>query len=199
MNLEVFTHQTKKPATVNIIHIFFLSASILFLGCKQSATSGNKDEQASKPEANTKSQNNHTAFFTLADAERILGEPANLNDSSTNAEHNTGSINSAYMANAKEAGTGKTGNIYFMLENYASASAASGSYKHIKTMNDKNEGVQALQNLGDEAYFHSDGENFLFILVRKDAKMFRMKVNKITGKTSKEAFMQVANELAKRL
>lgn len=47
-----------------------------------------------------------------------------------------------------------------------------------------------------EAYFHRDGSNFLFVLVRKGTLLFRIKVNKITSLTSKEAFMEISRLLA---
>ena len=56
-----------------------------------------------------------------------------------------------------------------------------------------------IHDLGDEAYFHSDGENFYFILVRKGLKMIRMKVNKITSNTSVAEFNRVARKITEAL
>ena len=48
-----------------------------------------------------------------------------------------------------------------------------------------------LTDVGSEAYFHSDGENFLFVLIRNENFMIRMKVNKTTSHTDEAAFTEV--------
>jgi len=48
-------------------------------------------------------------------------------------------------------------------------------------------------------YYHSDGENFYFILARKNDKMLRMKLSKITSKTSETQFKEVAKKLIDKL
>ena len=48
-----------------------------------------------------------------------------------------------------------------------------------------------MPGLGDEAYYHSDGENFYFFLVRKKEKMLRLKVNKVTSHSSEAEFKAV--------
>ena len=53
--------------------------------------------------------------------------------------------------------------------------------------------------MGDEAYFHSDGQNFYFIIVRKGEKMFRIKVNKITSTTSLKEFNMIAKNITASL
>ena len=86
-----------------------------------------------------------------------------------------------------------------MIEQYSKELAAKNAYNGIKVANQNHEGVKTLQNIGDEAYFHSDNENFYFILVRKGKLMFRIKVNKITSKTSLDKFHQVSKRIADSL
>ena len=81
-----------------------------------------------------------------------------------------------------------------MMEEYPEATAAGKVYNSIMEANRPN-GINELQGLGDEAYFHSDNTNFLFILARKGNKMIRMKVNKITSNTSREAFDNTARKI----
>ena len=123
-------------------------------------------------------------LFTTADAEKILGEPAHLSDSSWRNVADTVEYKCSYTANAKDPKTDKTGNIYFMFEEYARESIAKDIYSFIKKGNENNEGVKTLSDVGDEAYFHSDNQNFYFILARKGNRMIRMKVNKVTTNTS---------------
>ena len=138
-------------------------------------------------------------YFSKSDAEKILGEPANLSDSSAAIKKDTFEIKTTYTANVKDSKTGKIGNIYFMIEEYNEVAAAKNAYNIIKVANANHQGVKVLQGIGDEAYFHSDGSNFYFVLVRKEKIMFRMKVNKITSHTSLDAFNMVAKKITDNL
>ena len=71
-----------------------------------------------------------------------------------------------------------------MIEQYNQDLSAKNAYNSIKAPNENHEGVKIVHDMGDEAYFYSDGRNFYFILVRKGKIMFRIKVNKITSHTS---------------
>lgn len=133
-------------------------------------------------------------IFTKADAEKMLGEPAQQTDNKID-----GNIcHSTYTAKKADAKSGKTGNVYFMYELHEGEDAAHEVYKDIMTANEAN-GIQPLEGLGDEAYFHTDGENFLFIMARKGAKTIRIKVNKITTHTSTEGFHAAAKNIVARL
>ncbi len=138
-------------------------------------------------------------YFSKSDAELILGEKAYLSDSSSTTKKDTLEIKRAYTANSEDSKTSKTGVIYFMIEEYSKESSAKEAYRFFKTANEKHEGVRTVNNMGDEAYFHSDGTNFYFILVRKGKIMFRMKVNKITSHTSLSGFNQVSKKMADAL
>ena len=164
-------------------HLYWLliMAAVL-LSCQPSnAGSKNKQKQGAQ-------------VFTLADAEKILGEKAHMNEGKTTNNDGIDVYRSAYVADAVDQATGKTGNIYFMMEEYPEATAAGKVYNSIMEANRPN-GINELQGLGDEAYFHSDNTNFLFILARKGNKMIRMKVNKITSNTSREAFDNTARKI----
>ncbi len=133
-------------------------------------------------------------FMSLEDAAFILGEPAQRSDSSCSTTTTQTICNYAFTANAND-GNGKTGVVYFLSEQYVHDSLAHRVYIDIYNANKKN-GARALPDLGDEAYFHSDNQNFYFIMVRKGTKMFRIKVNKITSHTSLDAFNQVAKKIS---
>ncbi len=137
-------------------------------------------------------------FLTLADAEKILGEKAHIKDSSSTLNNEVSTFNSSFAANSKDEKTGKLGIIYFMYEHFSEVSSAKDTYASIKTSNEKN-GITVLHDIGDEAYFHTDNENFYFILVRKGSKMFRMKVNKLTSKTSMNEFKAIATKITSGL
>ncbi|MCW3123494.1 MAG: hypothetical protein JWQ38_2986 [Flavipsychrobacter sp.] len=137
-------------------------------------------------------------IFSQADAEKILGEPAHLSDSSTSTRADTTIFQSSYIANNTDKKSGKTGNIYFMYEQYSNASTAHDLLAYYKTTNEKN-GAKSVTGVGDEAWFHTDGQNFYFIMARKGNKMIRMKVNKVTATTSLDAFNTIAKEIVERM
>jgi hypothetical protein len=175
--------------------------TMIIIGCSSQGSSSNKsqtetDQQDDRsPIMQTINGDN---LFTLTDAENILGEKAQITDRSMSPGEGVAVYKSTYTANNIDKKTGKTGNIYFMIEHFAQDSTAKSIYAGIKQANE-NHGIKVLDDLGDEAYFHSDNQNFYFILVRKGTKMFRMKVNKITGNTSLDQFNSVAKNITAKI
>jgi hypothetical protein len=139
------------------------------------------------------------SLFTITDAEKVLGEHAHLTDSISYTRDGISIYKSSYTADSQDKKTGKLGIVYFMAEIYPAVSAAATVYNDIRLGNKDHEGFKDIKGLGDEAYFHSDDENFLFVLVRKGAKMFRLKVNKTTSKTSLEEFNSVSEKITSAL
>ena len=149
-----------------------------------------------------------TTLFTLADEEKIMGEPGRLVDSETVAagkgresspkdsvfhlKKTASFYGCAYEANKKDEKTGRTGKIYFLVEEYPTISSASAVYAYYKRSNEHHDGFKELQ-LGDEAWY---GNSPLFVYVRKANKLMIMKVNGMTSKTSSEAFNQVTKNIA---
>lgn len=183
--------------------IFFLI--ILTLGlvvsCKHSSKLGTEvsedviDTDTTIIEVQNKALNE---LFTLEDAVKILGEPAFLADSSTSVLKAVVRFQSAYKANVEDPETRKTGAIYLLFEDYSTDEAANEKYDFTKTAN-QDHGIKTLENLGDEAYFHSDNTNFYFIMIRKGTKVATMKVNKITTNTFLDEFNAVAERIAKEM
>jgi hypothetical protein len=184
-------------------------AAIVFWGCGPSPIVSNNSEAAvasTKTDIaavhkvdGTKQPVQLNDLFSRQDAEKILGEPAHIGDSAVHTGGDIAEISCSYQANSADAKTGKTGNIYFMYEEYQHPADAHKVYSSIKTANEGHEGINVLEGLGDEAYFHTDGENFYFILARKGRKMFRLKVNKVTAHTSLAEFNLYAQKLADKL
>src|SRR5204862_4383991 len=104
-----------------------------------------------------------------------------------------------YTALLQDEKTSKTGKLYFMYEVYAGVAAAENAYTAIYQANSWHEGVEIVTGLGDEAYYHSDGTNFYFFLVRKNEKMFRIKLNKVTSHSSEVNFKEVARHIVDKI
>ena len=144
----------------------------------------------------TKATVNPQNLLSVGDARLILGEPCSVIDVSNSNEGKALNYSCSYEALAKNKKKGKKGSLYFLLEEYTDSLGAKERYTFIKTSNEKNPGVKVLSGYGDEAYFHSDLENFYFIMARKGKNVFNMKVNKITNTTSLEQFKMVAKKIA---
>jgi len=184
---------------------YSLAVMSVTLACGQVSKGGaDKIKQSSAdsilttPVNKTERSGNHSDLFTRSDAEKILGEQAHLKDSSSTVNGKASLYSGAYFADAAEPETGKRGCIYFTFEKYDQISAAKKKYAFIKTANEHS-GIKTLDNMGDEAYFHTDGQNFYFIMVRKEKNVFNMKVNKITSKTSLDEFNRISKKITDQL
>jgi hypothetical protein len=135
-------------------------------------------------------------LLTLSSAERIMGEQANLTCNTFFKKGDTLEYKCDYTALVKDNKSGKTGKLYFMYEVYASSASAQNAYNEIYQANKNHEGVKIEAGLGDEAYYHTDGTAFYFYLVRKNQKMFRMKLNKVTSHSSESEFKEVVKQIA---
>jgi hypothetical protein len=138
-------------------------------------------------------------LFTPLDAQQILGEPAHLSDSATMAIRDTFRFRCTYTADNKERQTEKTVNVYFMYEHFSKEATAKNLYTLFKTSNENAPGMKALDTLGDEAFFQSDEHNFALIIARKGNKLLRIKVNKLTARTSSNALLESAMRIVARM
>ncbi|MCD6011679.1 MAG: hypothetical protein K0Q79_1541 [Flavipsychrobacter sp.] len=180
-------------------YLLCISVVLALAACGQQTTANNTQQATDTvaPAVPDKKEMSVDSLFTNSDAEKILGEPAHMTEGGTSVKNDTTVYNATYTANAIDAKTNKTGNIYFMFERYGKEQTAHDLYEYFRKANEAN-GINVLDGIGDEAYFHTDGQNFYFIMARRGAKMIRMKVNKLTSKTSKEEFMAVAKNIVSK-
>lgn len=178
----------------HILPISIIALSSLLATCEK------KPEAADEPcVIDTASTAIAATLLTLSDAEKIMGEASKLTCNTFLTKKDTLEYKCDYTALAKDAVTGKTGKLYFMYEAYATEGAAQRAYAYIYEGNRKHAGVEVTPGLGDEAYYHSDGTNFYFYLVRKHEKMFRLKVNKVTSHSSVNEFKEAARRVAAKM
>jgi len=209
-----------KQFTLSVVVSTSLTFGIVFTySCSQPSTMAGGDKEKSRSDTVKPANGNHplttihpSNLFTLSDAEKILGEPAHLTDSSSTTKgvaskhavndsvsaikKEAATYGCAYKANAEDKKTGKTGIVYFLFEQYPQASSAKTVYSFYKRANENNPGFKELHGLGDEAWF---GSNPLFVYVRKGDKIFVMKVNKMTSMTSSDEFNMIAAKITAAL
>ena len=131
--------------------------------------------------------------LSLQEAERILGETCALKESGNEAKNGGHKYSSTHSG----AANGKN-NLYFIFESYESENAAIKTFETFKSSNQTFEGFEILKDFGDEAFFHTDKENFGLIIARKGNEMIRLKVNKLNSKTSMVEMKKVAAEIIAR-
>lgn len=138
-------------------------------------------------------------LLTLTDAEKIMGEQAKLTGNTFIKNGDTLEYKCDYTALSQDAITSKTGKLYFMYEKYGGVAAAANAYAAIYQANSRHEGVEVVSGLGNEAYYHSDQTGFYFFLVRKNEKMFRLKLNKVTSHSSVMEFKKATRRIVDKL
>jgi len=117
-----------------------------------------------------------------------------MTDSSSTIKDGTLKYACSFTATTKDQ-KDKLGAVYFVFEDYPEISGAQKKYSSTKKANEHSDGVKVLEHLCDEAYFHSDGDNFYFVMARKGDKVFVLKLNKITSTTSLDEFNRIAKKI----
>jgi len=200
------------------INSLCISALLAFgLANFSTRSEGNKVEQSAstaiKPRAdNLPTPTDPRDLFTLSDAEKILGEPAHLvdsgsvaagsarenspNDSVLHIKRTASSWGSAYEANAEDKKTGRTGKLYFKIEQYPNVSSAMTVYSYYKRSNETHPGFKEFHDIADEGW---TGNSPVSVYMRKGNKIFGIKVNRPTSKTSTDGFNEVVKRIAAAL
>lgn len=99
---------------------------------------------------------------------------------------------------AGELADGKITNLYYMFERYANEALAVKTFGGFRDGNRNSPGFIFLNDVGDEAFYHTDNEGFALIVARKSDRMIRIKVNKLTARTSKADMHLVAKDIISR-
>jgi hypothetical protein len=136
-------------------------------------------------------------LLTKEDAEKIMGETLKLSDSVSAFANGVSSYRCSYSP-VSDTRDDKAGKIYFLYESYFQLALAQKKYSATRTANKPN-GIQDLEGVGEEAYFHSDNVNFYFIMIRKGNKVISMKVNKITPAASLPEFHRISRKITENL
>lgn len=138
---------------------------------------------------------NHKAitdkYLSLNDAEKILGQKATLVQNKTENRDTVIRYTSVYTTSVNKT----ISNLNYLLETYQTIAASEKMFSTLSTKNRGLSGQHQINDIGDQALFHSDGKNFCILIVRKGNALIRVKINKITEKTDVEALKQVVRRL----
>jgi hypothetical protein len=208
---------------ISMRQITFCTSALLVFGltnfCYQASprSEGHKVEQSTSTATKARADNlpittDPRDLFTLSDAEKILGEPAHLVDSGSKAagaarenspkdsvlpiKRTASSWGSAYEANAEDKKTGRTGKLFFKIEQYPDISSAMTVYSYYKRSNETHPGFKEFNDIADEGW---TGNSPVSVYMRKGNKISGIKVNKPTSKTSIDGFNEVVKRIAAAL
>ncbi len=137
--------------------------------------------------------------LSLEEAESILGEPVLLKERKSDSLNEIYTSKSTFTAKEIDAKTQKYGNLYYIFERFKNEEEARKIIQSFIKSNQNYAGFELLTAYGDEAFFHTDKQNFCLLIVRKGNKMIRLKVNKVTSKTSFEALRKIGKDLIERV
>jgi hypothetical protein len=137
--------------------------------------------------------------LSMDEVARILGEPALLVSRKDTTENNVYITKSTFSAKGIDTKSNKMGNLYYMFEQYNQEADAKNTYQSLFNSNKNSSGFEKLSDYGDDAFFHTDSSNFCLLFVRKRHKIVRLKVNKITPKTSVTELRKIGKVLIERI
>lgn len=126
---------------------------------------------------------NTADFLSRSDAEMVLGQTAIMIESFTSNKNGVIQSRYTYTATTRDEVTRKLGKVYCLFERFTGAEECEKAYEGIVESNDGASGFTLLDSIGDEALFHTESSNFALIVARQK-KMLRIKVNKLTSTTS---------------
>lgn len=137
--------------------------------------------------------------LTLQEAQQVLGESCLLKEEASSVTDGGHKYTSTYLSNSSDEKSGNVIALYYSFESYKDEAAASALFKTFKDSNRYADGFELMDNLGDECFFHSDNQNFYLIVARKGNELVRLKVNKITSRTSSTEMKKIASALIQRV
>ncbi|MCP9747191.1 hypothetical protein [Lacihabitans sp. CS3-21] len=131
--------------------------------------------------------------LTLQEAERILGETCELKESGNESKNDGHKYMSTHIGQSSANHA-----LYFIFESYENELSAKKTFEDFRLSNQSLRGFETIENIGNEAFFHTDKENFGLIIACKGNEIIRLKVNKLNGKTSISELKKVAADIIAR-
>lgn len=134
-------------------------------------------------------------LISKSDAEEILGQPVKLSSEKKELKDGMPRNSISYTGLTNDEKTNRSVNLYCIITNYTDVTLAKKAYAEIIKSNMSMPGQTPLQNIGNEAWYHTDNENFCYLLVRKNEHLLAIKVNKLTKKFSFPELKKVVEKI----
>jgi len=137
-------------------------------------------------------------LFTKSEADQILGSPTHLTDSVSKKEASSSSYLCGYKADMADPKTGKFGTVYFLFEDYQIIDGAIKRFSDVYISN-RTHGMVKVDNLGDEAVYHTDNQNFDLMMVRRGKHVFNIKINTRTSTSSLSELKKIVKKITEKI
>jgi hypothetical protein len=176
-----------------LLFTLFLFIGVPALNCQTNGTQQSSDEKT-KP----------CRFLSFADAEKILGQPVELVTNSWTFTTGRTRFDCTYRGLEKDKASGKDINLFFSSEEIDQNPAGDAEAHEVfesayRKINEPDMFVGKLRGTGDEAFLISNPPNFHFLMVRKGATIYRIKLNKAGKDTSLEELKAFMKKIAGRI
>ena len=135
----------------------------------------------------------------VGEAERILGNGGRLEKVTAYLDEGTKAYQSSFRDDRLDPATGKTGSLGYMYEEYQSAEAARSLLDSTLQANRLSPADAIRMEGGAELNYFTGGDVIRMVMILKENRVIRLKVNPVTSHYSLVEFRRVAAELAKQL
>ncbi len=142
---------------------------------------------------------NPSVVLSVEEAERVLGNPSYLDRSTAYMDNGTKTYFSVFREVSSDPATGKTGLLYYMYEEYATAVAARSYLYSTLDANHINPADGTRTEDGTEIHYLSGGPVVRMVMVLKQNHLIRLKVNPVTSRYSLGELRNAAEMLATQL
>jgi hypothetical protein len=138
-------------------------------------------------------------LLDVGQAERILGNQGRLERVTAYLDEGTKTYQSSFRDDRFDTATGKTGSLGYMYEEYQSAEAARSFLDSTLKANQLSPSDAIRIEGGAELNYLTGVEVIRMVMILKENRLIRLKVNPVTSHYSLVEFRRVAAELAKQL
>ena len=135
----------------------------------------------------------------VGEADRILGNKSRLEKVTAYLDEGTRAYQSSFRDDRLDPATGKTGILGYMYEEYRSAEAAKSFLDSTLKANRLSPKDAIRMEGGAELHYFTGGDVIRMVMILKETRLIRLKVNPVTSRYSLVELRKVAAELAKRL
>ena len=177
-----------KPLGLFIVLAVFVSAE----GCLSQSAS---PDPFARPQIDWKPR----LVLDIAQAERILGNKGRLEKVTAYLDEGTRAYQSSFRDDQLDPATGKTGLLGYMYEEYQSAEAARSFLDSTLKANRLSPEDAIRMQRGAELHYFTGGDVIRMVMILKENRLIRLKVNPVTSHYNLFEFRKVAAELAKKL
>lgn len=180
-----------------IIRRLFFTLLVTFLAVfsfAQSNSASRTNEQALKSSLDT-SLMYPFKFISHSEAEKIVGQPVYLKDSLRKITDGYTRFQFTYRAKLKDSISGKTSSLFFGFEQFVQAAEAKRSYDLIKAQNTKTSTVKDMNDTDREGFLAKDILNDPFIMIRKDRKIYKLRLVSVPGANSSDELQRLAKKI----